>query len=290
MNRTADTGYTNAVMAYAFRFSMCNETFGNGPFAETCRSIRKAGWAGIEIAPFTLADDPARITAAQRAEYRDIMASEGLEFAGLLWLMAAPKGLHVTGPDTALREKSWTHIRNLIDLCADLGPNGKMIFGSPAQRCTTGGLTREQATRNMADGLASVAAHAAAHGVTVLLEALPADQCDVVRTLAEAVSIVREIGSPGVQTIFDVHNAVDETEPHAVLVERYFEHIRHVHVNELDGRHCGAGGYDYRPVLRVLRRLNYSGWVSQEAFDFSPGAERIADEGLRCLESAAARP
>ena len=272
-------------MAYRFRHSMCNEAFDRRPFAEVCREIRKSGYAGIEIAPFTLAENPTDITAEQRKQYRGIMASEGLEFAGLHWLMVSPKGLHVTGPDAALRQRSWQHIRNLIDLCADLGDNGVMVFGSPNQRSTTGGVTREQATRHFVEGLAGVAPHARERGVTVLVEALPAAQCDVVLTLAEAAAIVREIASPAVQTMFDVHNAIDETEPHAALVDRWFYVIRHVHVNELDGRHCGAGTYDFKPVLDVLRRRNYAGWVSLEAFDFTPGAERLANESLRHLES-----
>ena len=267
-----------------FRHSICNEAFEKWPFAGACKAIRKAGYTGIEIAPYTLAETPEEITAPQRAEYRGIIASEGLSFAGLHWLMVSPKGLHVTGPDAALRRRSWDHIRALIDLCADLGPDGVMVFGSPQQRKTTGGLTREQATRNFIDGLAGVAPQAAQRGVKVLVEALPAAQCDVVQTLAEAVAIVGEIGSPAIRTMFDVHNAIDEVEPHAALVDRYFEFISHVHVNELDGRHCGAGGYDYKPVLEVLRRRGYTGWVSLEAFDFTPGAERLANESLRHLE------
>ncbi len=85
--------------------------------------------------------------------------------------------------------------------------------------------------------------------------------------------------------MFDVHNAVDETEPHSALIERYFHYIRHVHVNELDGSHCGAGNYDFRPLFETLRRLSYSGWISLEAFDFSVGAERLAEESLRHLET-----
>ena len=73
--------------------------------------------------------------------------------------------------------------------------------------------------------------------------------------------------------MFDVHNAIDEAEPHAALVDRYFDVIRHVHVNELDGRHCGTGDYDFKPVFEVLRRRGYKGWISLEAFDFTPGAE-----------------
>src|ERR1039457_3947586 len=93
-----------------FRHSICNEAFDKWLFADACRAIRKAGYTGIEIAPFTLAPTPGEITAAQRAEYRDIMGAEGLQFAGLHWLMVSPKGLHVTGPDAGLRRRSWDHI------------------------------------------------------------------------------------------------------------------------------------------------------------------------------------
>jgi len=205
------------------------------------------------------------------------MASEGLTFAGLHWLMVAPRGLHLTTPDAALRRRSWDHLRGLADLCADLGPRGVMVLGSPGQRGTTGGLTPPEAKRHLMEGLADLAPHAAERGVAVLLEALPASQCDVVRTLGEAAAI-----GP---TLFDVHNAIDEREPHAALVERHFDMIRHVHLNELDGRHCGAGAYDYKPVLEALARRGYTGWLSLEAFDFTPGPERIAEESLRHIES-----
>jgi len=272
-------------MAFRFRHSICNEAFEKWPFADACKAMRKAGYTGIEIAPFTLAESPGDVTAAQRNEYRDIIQSEGLAFTGLHWLMVSPKGLHVTAPDPELRRRSWEHIHTLIDLCADLGPDGVMVFGSPNQRSSTGGLTREQATRNYVDGLAGVTPHAASRRVTVLVEALPAAQCDVVQTLDEAAGIVRQIGDPFVRTMFDVHNAIDEKEPHAALVDRHFDLIRHVHVNELDGRHCGTGGYDFKPLFQVLRRRGYAGWISLEAFDFTPGAERLANESLRHLES-----
>jgi sugar phosphate isomerase/epimerase len=37
--------------------------------------------------------------------------------------------------------------------------------------------------------------------------------------------------------------------------------------------------------LEVLQRRGYAGWVSLEAFDFTPGAKRLANESLRHLES-----
>jgi len=272
-----------------FRHAVCNEIYRGWDFADAAKAIRKAGYSGIEIAPFTLAEDPAAITAGKRREYRAIIESEGLRFAGLHWLLAAPEGLHVTTPDKALRERSWDYLLKLIDLCADLGSGGVLVFGSPKQRGLNGGLTAAEATRYFVEGLAGAAPHAAGRGATILVEALSPGQTGVVNTLEQAAAIVHQIGSPGVRTMFDTHNAVDETEPHAVLVDRYFDLIRHVHVNEMDGRHPGTGTYDFQPILEVLHRRGYSGWISLEAFDFTPGAEKIAHDSLRHLESVSAR-
>jgi sugar phosphate isomerase/epimerase len=271
-------------MSYPFRQAICNEVFQGWDFAAQCRTIKRLGYDGIEIAHFTLADDPVSLTPARRRELARIIVEEGLEFAGLHWLMVAPKGLHVTTPDAALRARSWLHIATLIDLCGDLG-GGKMIFGSPAQRKSTGGATSQEATARYLDGLRQAAPHAASRGVTLLMEPLPTHDTDVLNTLEEAAGYVTAIGSPAVQTMYDTHNAVLETEPHELLVDRYYNVIQHVHVNEMDGKHPGTGDWDFKPVLRVLAAKGYQGWVSMEAFDFSAGAERIAEESIQYLRS-----
>ncbi len=267
---------------------MCNEAFQGRPFREVCQVLHGFGYQGIEIAPFTLAADPLDIAPARRREFREIMADEGMAFVGLHWLLVTPKTIHVSTPDNELRKASWQYVANLIDLCADLGggdrDNGVMVFGSPKQRSSTGGLTASEATRNFVDGLAGVAPHAANRGVTILMEALPHSQSDVVHTLAEAVAVVHEIDSPGVRTMFDSHNSEDETEPHDELIERYFDLIRHVHVNEMDGRHPGTGDYDFVRIFRALKRMGYQGWISLEAFDFEIGGERIASETMEYLK------
>src|SRR5579863_9497795 len=158
------------------RHAICNEIFQSWSFADAAKFVRATGYKGLEIAPFTLAESPSGISPGQRAEYRDILNSENLSFVGLHWLMVSPKGLHVTTPDQALRERSWQHIRDLIDLCADLGPDGVMVFGSPVQRSTIDGATVAEATARYIDGLASVAPQAAERGVTILVEALPIGQ------------------------------------------------------------------------------------------------------------------
>ena len=276
-----------------FRLSVCNELYEERDFADSCRSIKRAGWDGIEIAPFTLLRDATRLPAGRRREFRDIIVSEGLEFVGLHWLTVGPSGLHVTTPDAAVRRGSWDYVRGLVELCADLrqgSSGGVMVFGSPMQRATTGGVTRRQAEDNYVEGVGSIVPDLESAGVTLCVEALPIGQCDVIVTLDRAAEIVDEIASPMVQTMFDSHNAIDETEPHDDLVARHWSRIRHIHVNELDGSYPRpSGGYDFKPVLQVAKDRQFSGWVSMEVFDFSPGAETIVNDSFAYLSGEIAR-
>lgn len=276
-------------MSAAFRFSICNEVFGEAPFAESCAKIKGIGYEGIEIAPFTVAEDPATIPGNQRTQLRQVMADQGLRFVGLHWLMAAPKGLHVTTADRALRQRSWEHVRHLIDLSAALASPGTteqpvMVLGSPQQRNAIGQMTPREATQIFTEELARVAPRAEAAGVRILVEALPRNQSNIINRLDDAVAVVEQIGSPAIGTMFDTHNAVDETEPHADLIRRLIRYIEHVHVNELDGREPGTGSYDFSSILRALSGTDYAGWISLEAFDFSRGAEAIARGSLEYLK------
>ena len=274
-----------------YRFAICNELFQKTPLPEVCRQVRQLGYEGFEIAPFTLAEDPAAISAAQRAETRKTMTAEGLEFVGLHWLLTAPPGIHITTHDAAVRAYSWNYVTRLIDLCADLATPGArqrpvVVFGSPKQRSSVAGSSPAEAVKFFIEGMAQAAPHAESRDVTLLVEALSPGQTDVVTSLAEAVAIVRQIASPAVQTMFDVHNAVDETEPHTVLIERFFPHIRHIHVNEMDGREPGMGNYDFLILLRKLAEMDYRGWVSLEAFDFSREPRDVAARAIQTLKAA----
>lgn len=267
------------------RYAICNETFQNLDFPAACRTARKAGYAGLEIAPATLGADPPAVTLAQRVELRMAMASEGLEYVGLHSLLTGPRGLHVTAADGATRRRSWDYLRRLVDLSGDLG-GGVMVFGSGKQRAAAAGVTAEAAAGWFREGLAALAPAARERGVTILIEPLSPEFTNVVNTLAEAVAVVEAIAHPAVQTMFDTHNGVAEKLPHGELIKKYRRHIRHIHVNEMDGRHPGAGNYDFAELLRALREITYRGWISVEVFDFSPGGERIAEEAMRRLRRA----
>src|SRR6478752_2973782 len=164
-------------MPVPYRFAICNELFEKRPFAEVCRKLHALGYEGIELAPFTLGEDPAALTQAGRVEIGTQIADAGLSFVGLHWLLTAPPGLHVTARDEKQRRHTWDYVGRLIDLCAELArasnsQNPVVVFGSPKQRSSNGGLSAQECVDIFRDELARAAPRAEASGVALLLEAL----------------------------------------------------------------------------------------------------------------------
>ena len=273
-----------AAEGHRFRLAICNETFDGWNFRDACAGAIRFGYTGLEISPYTLAEDPSTVTPQRRKALKHIMASEGVEYVGLHNLMKAPAGLHLTTPDAALRNKSWEFFAKLVDLAADLGDNALMIFGSSKQRdAKRVGTTVADAKKRLIEELAKIAPHADERGVKILMEPLAPHLCDVVNTMAEAVEIVDQVNSPAVRSMFDTHNAVAETEPHGEVIKKYLPYILHVHINEMDGRHPGTGTYDFVPVLQALKDVKFQHWVSLEVFKFKPSPEQIARDSERFL-------
>lgn len=273
-----------AAPARSFRWAVCSETFPGKSFAEICRLTGQTGYTGLEIDPSNLSDDPASLSASQRAAFKQTLSEHDVKCVGLHSFLKAPKGLHLTTADAPTRRRSWDYFDRLIDLAADLGDQPVMVLGSSRQRQAIDGVMPGEAVERLTDGLSRVSSHAERRGVTVLMEPLAPHLCNVVNSMDEAVGVVKRIGSPAVQSMFDTHNTTKETLPLADVIRKHFSFIRHVHLNELDGKYPGSGSFAFAPILRALRELNYQGWLSVEVFDFQPDGETVARSASSYLQ------
>jgi D-psicose/D-tagatose/L-ribulose 3-epimerase len=200
------------------KLSLCNEVIRELPFERQCALAAQLGYAGLELAPFTLGEEAYRMPAAERAALRTACANAGIAISGLHWLLVAPKGLSITMADRAVWERTVDIMRRLIELCADLG-GAYLVHGSPAQRQTGGDA--DAAARGEA-AWAAVAEDAKAARVTYCIEPLARRETDFVNTIAEAAEIVKRIGNPALRTMIDTSAAaLAESEPVASALERW---------------------------------------------------------------------
>jgi D-psicose/D-tagatose/L-ribulose 3-epimerase len=263
------------------RISLCNEVIAGLDFARQCEFVRAVGYDGIEIAPFTLGDEPHRLAPARRAEIRKIAADAGVPITGLHYLMVAPKGLSITAVDAGVKEATLAAIRGLCELAADLGAP-ILVHGSPAQRQ----LEPNQEIEGRKRGIECMAAAAAAArdvGVVYLLEPLAREDTAFINTVEEAVAVVRAIGSPALRTILDCSAAGRaEAEPIPDVLRKWLPTglIAHIHLNDPNRRGPGEENLAFAPILAALKAHGYSGMAAIEPFIYEPDGPSCAARAI----------
>lgn len=267
------------------RISICNEMFQDWPLEEVCAVCSELGYEGLELAPFTLGTDPARLGPVAIRAIRRTLQNHGMAFVGLHWLLAGTVGLHLTQEDPLVGARTVAHLRALIGLCAELG-GGVMVLGSPMQRSVPSGTPTDPAVERMRKSLESLLPALESSGVVLALEPLGPEETNVVNTAGEAAEIVDQLGSPHLRLVLDVKAMATEQLPIGQIIRQHGDRLAHFHANDPNRLGPGMGSVDFLPILEALRDIDYRSWVSVEVFDFSPGARQIASISLANLKKA----
>jgi len=271
------------------QFALCNEVLQPLPFERQCALAAQLGYDALEVAPFTLADDPMTISDAQAREFRRVAEDAGITISGLHWLLVAPGGLSIVSADAAVRERTGVVIERLVELCALMGGR-YLVHGSPKQRSVPAGDTPAAARARAAACFARAARRAGACGVTYCIEPLAPRETDFIHTVAEAAALVDEIGSPALRTMIDCSAAGQaEAGPVDALMARWMPsgRIAHVQVNDPNRRGPGQGAMAFAPIVATLLRMqaagHYDGIVAVEPFDYVPDGPGSAARAIGYL-------
>ncbi len=261
--------------------SLCNEVIREFPLQHQFQFARKLGYDGLEIAPFTLGDDPHLLPGARRAELRVAAGDAGIAITSLHYLLLSPKGLSITSSDPAQRARTIDVMRRLCGLAADLGA-GVLVHGSPTQRQLE--PSREVDGRKYgAECFAAVAQEAADAGVTYCIEPLAPPDTHFINTVEEAASIVRAIAHPAVRTMIDC-SAAGRGEVQSIpdLIRQWLPTglIAHIHLNDPNRRAPGEGDLEFAPILQALEAGGYQGMAAIEPFIYEPDGPSCAARAI----------
>ena len=267
------------------KYAICNETFEGTSHREGLALAKTLGYQGVEVAPFTLGLDCRKISPTTRREYRSMVEDLGLEIIGLHWLLAKTEGFHLTTDDASIRRQTADYFKSLIELCSDLGGD-LMVLGSPMQRNFVPPMTHEQAMANAVDLIGGLTADFSAAGVRLAIEPLGPQEGNFLNHASQARRMIDRIASPNVRLHLDVKAMSSEGQAIEQIVRDHADLVIHFHANDPNKLGPGMGDVDQAPIFQALHDIGYSGWVSVEVFDYSPGVETILrasmDTMVRC--------
>ena len=267
------------------RIALCNEVIAPMPFPQQCEYASKLGYDGLEIAPYTLSDEPHRMGSGQIAAARAAAQDAGIAITGLHWLLIKPAGLSISSKDEKIRKRTLDVMLALIDQCAELGGR-YLVHGSPHQRRIDPGETRAGALQRAEECFAAAAERAQKAGVTYCIEPLSQEQTPLINNVEEAAAIVARIDKPSLRTMLDCSAAaLSEKEPLGALLDRWLPKgvIAHVQVNDRNRQGPGQGELRFAGLVRSLKRHGYGGDIAVEPFDYVPDGPAAAARAIGYL-------
>lgn len=265
------------------KFAICNETYEGWTLERASEHAAGCGYDGLEIAPFTLKENPETITLQEAEAAGGVVRAAGLEVVGLHWLLMKPEGLHLCTPDAAVRARTAEFGCHLARLCSVMG--GKvMVWGSPAQRNLDEDWDYEESANRAADVVRTICRVAGEEGITIAMEPLARRETNFLTTVDETIRFIERVDHPACRLHLDVKAMCDESAGIPALIASGRDYTAHFHANDPNLRGPGFGEVDFVPIASALTATGYSQWVSVEVFDYTPDPETIAVESLAYLK------
>ncbi len=234
----------------------CAPILVRGDLAGAFRLAAECGCRGVEI----------HLREASQVDaptVRRLMSDYGLAVPTLGTGMAATlDGL--TFADPVVRRLAVDRLRGHVRLASEIG--SAVTVGSVSGRLGPDAATRRERRAAALDALAELCRYAESHGVTILLEPLNRYECDYLNTIADVLAVAEEIRAPNLRLLADTfHMNIEEADMPAALAAA-LPQLGHVHLADSNRQAPGRGHLDFAPLLDLLARSGYQGFLSFEVF------------------------
>lgn len=179
----------------------------------------------------------------------------------------------VVGPDTnpisdsaAIRAKGLDRIKWSIDRAHEL--NATILCGPfhSAHAHFAQHPPQEQELGWAAEVLHAAGMHAAQANIILAPEALNRFECYLCNTMEQLSGLIKQVNHPNVRAMFDTHHANIEEKSYATALSTIAPLLAHVHISENDRGTPGSGHLPWDDIYANLAAINYSGWLTIEAF------------------------
>jgi hydroxypyruvate isomerase len=197
---------------------------------------------------------------------------------GLVCAMTPSHGWHKGFAQKSEHDECLQLLRQSIDQTAAAGFKNVITFSGFRR-----GLTTEDASKNMVEGLKKITGYAEQKKVTLCLEMLnsrvniymkghPDYFCD---DLDRAVEICRQVGSERMKLLFDIYHVQIMHGDLIARIRQYHPYIAHYHTAGNPGRNeiDDSQEINYPGIMKAILETGYQGCVGQE---FIPTRDKVA--------------
>jgi D-psicose/D-tagatose/L-ribulose 3-epimerase len=221
--------------------------------------FKEAGFEGVEIALEKKGDiDYGRVL--ESLKLNDLVCSSICGLYGPNRDLRGDKPEYVRG--------SIEYMKDCIDACVALGTD---LFVGPHYSAVgradlVPDVQREKQWRMVVQGLKEISTYAEERGVYLALEPLNRFESDFLNVCAQAVRLIKDVGSPMLKVHLDTFHMNIEEKSSAQAVLDAGNLLAMLHGSENDRGAPGTGQVHWRAIAEAAKKIGYDGWVVVESF------------------------
>jgi len=213
------------------------------------RAVEVLGWKGLDLPRLKKAyDDAGMVISAINFGSEDPKKQEMIAWThGIVWDDA--REAFIGAIEESIAAAKVLGVKNIVITSGNEIPD----------------VPRETQHAALVCNIKAVAPLAEAAGMTLVLEPLNrliSHKGHYLNTTAEAVAVIREVGSPAVKVLYDVfHQQI--TEGNVINnIRDNIQYIGHIHIGDVPGRkQPGTGEINYPNVFKAIADTGYDGFV-----------------------------
>lgn len=279
------------------RFAFSSNAFKKVDVFEAARQIASVGYAGMEVMADVPHAYPPDFSADQRRRLVGLLRELGLAVSNVnaFTLFARGDTYHPSWieHDPEARRVRVDHTIAAVELAAEIGAPSVSI--QPGGPLIGTGLTRDQASRRLADGIEAVLPTATRCGITLAIEPEPG-------LLLQSISEYLEFKTRffGQETRLamncDLGHLFCVGDDPATVIRRYGDQIAHIHLEDIGRNHVhqhlplGEGAMDIPGILNALTEAQYAGWVTVELYPYVSTPTEVARRAMGYLQTIQSNP
>lgn len=171
--------------------------------------------------------------------------------------------------DAANRARGLDRVKWAIDRTHEIG--SKVLCGPfhSAHAHFFGRPSTSDELKWAAENMHLAGEHAQQAGVTLAMEALNRFECYLVNTMSDLAQLAKNADHPNVKAMFDTHHGNIEEKKYDKALENIAPFLHHIHISENDRGTPGSGHIPWDDAFSAIKNVDYSGWLTIEAFSRS---------------------
>ncbi|MDX1637081.1 MAG: sugar phosphate isomerase/epimerase family protein [Balneolaceae bacterium] len=222
----------------------------------TVERLKKIGYDGIEI---FLGIEDKKVYRRFGEKVQDL----GMELCCVMVLGPEENPIDASAD---VRQKGLDRIKWAIDRAHDM--NAGLICGPMHSAFATfhDKAPDQDEYKRSAEVLRKAGEYAAQADILLTPEAINRFECYLCNTMEQLAGLVEQVDHPNVRAHFDTHHANIEEKTLAGALKTAAPVLGHVHISENDRGTPGSGHVPWDETFSTLSEIDYSGWLTIEAF------------------------